>query len=51
MSGLSIQGVSKAISVGEKRMYTADIEKGNPVSFVWTFNLNHQKVTHVGKQV
>ncbi|PWA16873.1 hypothetical protein CCH79_00012673, partial [Gambusia affinis] len=51
VSGLSIQGVSKAISVGEKRMYTADIEKGNPVSFVWTFNLNHQKVTHVGKQV
>uniref|UniRef100_A0A3B3UL01 Polycystin-1-like n=1 Tax=Poecilia latipinna TaxID=48699 RepID=A0A3B3UL01_9TELE len=51
VSGLSIQGVTKAISVGETKSYTANIEKGDPVSFVWTFDLNQKKDTVVGKQV
>uniref|UniRef100_A0A3B3YM87 Polycystic kidney disease 1a n=1 Tax=Poecilia mexicana TaxID=48701 RepID=A0A3B3YM87_9TELE len=51
VSGLSIQGVTKAISVGETKSYTANIEKGDPVSFLWTFDLNQKKDTVVGKQV
>ncbi|XP_077428176.1 polycystin-1 [Vanacampus margaritifer] len=50
--GLSIQGSCAAIPVGVKRLFTASIMTGKPVSFLWTFDLHHlHKTSHIGKEV
>lgn len=49
--GLSIQGSCAAIPVGEKKLFVANILMGNPVRFLWTFDLHHHKATHLGKEV
>lgn len=50
--GLSILGSSAAIPVGVKRLFSASIQMGKPVSFLWTFDLHHlHKISHIGKEV
>lgn len=39
--GLSILGSCTAIPVGVKRSFAANILTGNPVNFLWTFDLDH----------
>ncbi|XP_061844132.2 polycystin-1 [Nerophis lumbriciformis] len=52
LRGLSIQGSCIAIPVGVKRLFTANILTGKPVSFLWTFDLHHfHKTSHIGKEV
>ncbi|KAK5866300.1 hypothetical protein PBY51_020501 [Eleginops maclovinus] len=52
VSGLSIQGIATAIPVGDTKMFTANILTGNPVSFLWTFDLHRlHKVSCIGKEV
>uniref|UniRef100_A0A3Q2YRT4 Polycystin 1, transient receptor potential channel interacting n=1 Tax=Hippocampus comes TaxID=109280 RepID=A0A3Q2YRT4_HIPCM len=49
--GLSIQGSCAAIPVGVKRLFSASIMTGKPVSFLWTFDLHHlHKTSHIGKE-
>lgn len=51
---LSIGGGSAAIKVGDKRRFVANITTGKPVSFLWTFDLQHHhhlKTTLIGKEV
>lgn len=51
---LSIGGSSAAIAVGDKRRFVANIATGKPVSFLWTFDLQHHhhlKTTLIGKEV
>lgn len=51
---LSIGGGSAAITVGDKRWFVANIFTGKPVSFLWTFDLQHHhhlKTTLMGKEV
>uniref|UniRef100_A0A3Q2C8H1 Polycystin 1, transient receptor potential channel interacting n=1 Tax=Cyprinodon variegatus TaxID=28743 RepID=A0A3Q2C8H1_CYPVA len=50
VSELSIQGIQPAIPVGETRIYTADIKKGEPVDFLWTFDMPHLKVSYTPEQ-
>lgn len=51
---LSIRGSSTAIAVGENRQFVANITTGKPVTFLWTFDLQHHhhlKTTLMGKEV
>lgn len=49
--GLSIEGILDAIPVGENKMFVAKILTGNPVSYLWTFDLHHHKSPGFGKEV
>lgn len=50
--GLSIQDSPVAIPVGEKKLFSAKIDTGKPVHFLWTFDLHHlYQATHIGKEV
>ncbi|XP_077461763.1 polycystin-1 isoform X2 [Stigmatopora argus] len=50
--GLSIHGITAAIPVGVKRLFTASIVMGKPVRFLWTFDLHHlHKTSHFGQEV
>lgn len=40
-----------AMPVGVKKTFVADILTGNPVTFLWTFDLNHHPLPHIGKEV
>ncbi|KAK1885756.1 Polycystin-1, partial [Dissostichus eleginoides] len=52
VSGLSIQESAAAIPVGVTTSFTANILTGNPVSFLWTFDLHHlHKTPLMGKTV
>lgn len=51
---LSIRGSSTAIAVGDNRKFVANITTGKPVTFLWTFDLQHHhhlKTTLVGQEV
>lgn len=51
---LSIGGSSTAIAVGDNRQFVANITTGKPVTFLWTFDLQHHhhlKTTLMGKEV
>uniref|UniRef100_A0A7N8XQB0 Polycystic kidney disease 1a n=1 Tax=Mastacembelus armatus TaxID=205130 RepID=A0A7N8XQB0_9TELE len=43
--GLTILGCSAAIPVGVKRSFVASILAGKPVTFLWTFDLQHHTAT------
>lgn len=49
--GLSIEGISDAIAVGENKMFVAKILAGSSVTYLWTFDLHHHKSSHIGKEV
>ncbi|XP_061576649.1 polycystin-1 [Cololabis saira] len=49
--GLAIEKIPKAIPVGENQVFKASINTGNPVSFLWTFDLHMHQASRVGKQV
>ncbi|KAK6300832.1 hypothetical protein J4Q44_G00289300 [Coregonus suidteri] len=40
-----------AMPVGVKKTFVADILTGNPVTFLWTFDLHHLPLHHIGKEV
>ncbi|XP_031666914.1 LOW QUALITY PROTEIN: polycystin-1 [Oncorhynchus kisutch] len=40
-----------AMPVGVKKTLVAEILTGNPVTFLWTFDLNHLPLPHIGKEV
>lgn len=39
--GLSIMGECAVIPVGVKKTFVANVLTGNPVRFLWTFDLRH----------
>ncbi|KAM9314500.1 polycystin-1 [Pholidichthys leucotaenia] len=49
--GLSIQAISEAIPVGVRKVFVAEVSTGNPVSFLWNFDMYHQKIHYIGKEV
>lgn len=51
VQGLSIEGSCAAIPVGVKKFFVANIQKGKPVRFLWTFDLHHHMASHMGKEV
>uniref|UniRef100_A0A4W5JQ37 Polycystic kidney disease 1a n=1 Tax=Hucho hucho TaxID=62062 RepID=A0A4W5JQ37_9TELE len=40
-----------AMPVGVKKTFVADILTGNPVTFLWTFELHHLPLHHIAKEV